>query len=1225
MNSIFGQQAHAAKWILSLLRDGNSLKAKDLDRITFALDQLLLEGNNLSLEAIRAKAGASKLTYELRLLLSQGSKGKVAGCPLFDQPQLKGEADYQAFADVLNLISKPQAECGGRIPLIAAIESILGATIGETCGNQGLCIPETLPLNASQALWDTEAAAPDLTKKLVIDSLKRLKSLTVDDAYALYNLQLARDRVEVAQLNKLEQRVLANTDWSMNGLAVLDESLSREFAETLQTDFLEKLLTYRIETLASQSHQFTDLAPEQTDEINSDLERRSSRVFAGLYSDGPLESLFNQKLKFAEFSHTFNAEQQDLKTYLETHPSIWSRIVYKAKQADGIFRSPTMGALSGESSVAFSSSGSSLRNFLGYSIDAGANSALQPTINEAIQHRILQPLQATRAFSDDEQGRSSWALWMQHYGTGPLTAKDVPVELAAKLEAWYSQSFIPAVSSDDFWPELRPESQRSQSSELAGDFFDIEPYTTAEARLLSTYYLKYYQKLSPALPLSSDVVFGNSSIPKSDLSAFAEPIRGFMNASYLVKDDYEALYSAYAKYFPKYLNAAAKISDIKTLALPDYAGFQSEISNWNFAEQAQVNDVLRLAGDEGPMALLSSLDLLTFSKPQSKFLPQPLVGFNGKLCRSKVKDAADPSVWIESQAACPIDFQGATEEEAYNKFRDYVTRLTVQSYCPLLATDHFGPRIVWMQRLGLTLDNQTLCSSSPSASIMDAYRFPTWHSSQVLNDIFAMGKKAKLKAGLVQIPSALRFYKLKHEAVSGESFASQWLQQGKGIWSERNAMSQRRREFFAGGFWMGAPNLLSSYLNLVSTHVDSYTWRTLLIAYAEKDDQGQPTDTLRDLLRAWSNQQKASAAADESAFAFAFKLIDTVGENRNFRLFIGNFLTNMNSSEGYDFYANELPLATIQLFPSDLNPFEWTDKGLSLAKYFGQHTTLQSWQILGESFSPAEIARFIDQAHLSIRLIPKVEDRSGLLSKLSAELLTLATLYIPDDKTHLTERFETLAQTWSQVTLGQSFRTNWATLVTNLSEPLQGLNGEATMSGESVMESLLTGFIQRGPSLMHTVQEAGSFEDPLFWRNTVNSLLTSIEDHTEGAYAFANFLAQKRFDLSGGGLWLDVLHPTDLQAKALGALEAIDSVPEGIWRAAMEEEADISSRLAKALGFLKSHIVWKVDPDHNAFGIALDQLYELSQDEHLRSKQLELVTLWLKGESPDESLSADKN
>ncbi len=1220
MSSILGQQAHSVKWLLALLRDADTLKAKDLDRITYAVDQLVLEGNNLSLEAIRAKAGASKLTYQLQVMLSQGAK--VPNCSYFDQAVLTSDSDFNSYAEVLNRLSTPQASCGGRIPLVAAIEFITGATISASCDNQPVCLAETSPLSTSQDLWAGAAPNPDLTKKLALDSLRRLQALTLDDPYALYNLQFAKDRVEPKILAELEKRLIDADDWSLNGLASLDEAISEQFADSLQKDFLEKLLTYRIEALTSQSHQFADLAPDQAEEIDSELERRSSRIFAGLYSDGPVEALFGKKFALSQFASTFNADQQDVKAYLESHPSVWSRIVYKSKQADGIFRSPSMGSLSGEDSVTFSGMGSSLRNYLGFNSEEGPATSLQAIINESSRHRIIQPLQATRAFADDEQGRSSWALWMQHYASGPLTVKDVPVALAAKLQDWYLQSFIPTVSGDAFWPELQAQSQLALPSGLGVEFFDVEPYTQTEARLISSYYFKQYQKPSQLLPLPPEVAFGRSSSPKSDLTAFANPISGFLSLSYLVKDDYESQYAAYAKAFPKVLNTAHKISELKAAILPDLATFQTKSADWNFGELAQVNDIARLPVDTAsPMALLSSLDLLTFSKPQSKFLPQSLVGFYGKLCRSKAKDPAHPTVWIENPQACPLDFQGATEEEAYNKFREYISTVAIQSFCPFLATDTFGPHELWSERLGLALDSPILCKQPSSLPALAAYRFPTWHSAQVLNDIFMMGRKASLKAGLVQIPSAMRFYKLKHQELTGEHFAAEWLQQSKGVWSEKNATNQRRREFFAGGFWVGSPNLLNSYLNLLSQHVDSYTWRNVLIAFAEKDAKGVTKDILRDLLREWSSQQKMAAAADETAVTFALKLFDVVAENPEYRRFIANFLTDLNSSEAYDFYSNELPLATIQLFPPDLNPFDWKDPGLSFAKYFAQHTTLRSWQVLGESFNPQEVDRFIDQTHLSLRSIAELGDRAGLLAKLSSEAVELATLYLPDDATHLTERFETLASTWNHISLGQPFRRQWASVVSKLSEPLQGFNGENTLTGEVVLENFLTGIIKRGPLLLHSIQEASAFEEPLFWRNWADSILNSVADHSDGAAALANFLHQKRLDFDSGNLWVGLLHPGDLQAKAVLAIKAVDSVPETIWRAALNEEAQLSARLVRAFDFLRSHIIWKVDPEHNAFSIALDQLYELSRDETLRNKQLEVVKLWLKGETPPDSQS----
>lgn len=1211
-NGLFGQGANSAKLGMALLRDAASLKAKDLDRTTYALEQLLQEGSNISLEAIRAKVGSSKLSYQLQVLLSKG--GKVPGCSFFDQAVLDGDGEFNDFANALNRMTRPQSDCGGRIPLVVAIESITGITIAETCANQAVCLAERIPLATSQELWGTAEIDSALTKKLVHDSLDQLRTLTSVDPFALYNLQLARDRVDTQFVTDLQKRIESSSDWSLKGLAATDDALSLDYASTLQKDFIEKLLTYRIETLASQSAQFADLAPEQASEIDASVEARASRIFAGLYSDGPMVGLIASKLDLSRFA--FTADQLDLKRYLESHPSIWSRIVYRAKQADGIFRSPTNGGLTGEAMLTFSGAGSSIRNYLGY--EARADALLQPVINQSTSQRIIQPLQATRVFANDDQGHSAWALWSQHYANGPLMVKDVPAELTQKLQDWYFTTLLPTVSDDAFWPELSATFQAPAPRGLSADYYDVVPYSPEEARLISFYYLKQYQKLSPTLPRAGDVAFGKSSAPKSDLGSFADPIRGCFNTSYLVKDDFEALYTVYSKYFSKSLRGSSRVSDLKNAVLPDYAGFQAQQASWTFAEQAQVNDVFRLTDDsESPFSLLSSLDLLTFSKPQSKFIPQTLVGFAGKLCRSKTKDPANPSIWIETPTACPLDFQGTTEEEAYNKFRDYVSQQAVQLVCPLLASDDFGPRMIWAQRLGLTLDNQALCQASPS--LLEAYRFPTWHSARVLNDIFTMGRKATLKAGLVQVPSALRFYKLKAKGLTADALASTWLQQGKGIWNQSNALDQRRREFFAGDFWVGSPKLLDAYLNLLSQHLDPFSWRTILIAYGERNEQGESKDTLRDLIRLFSSEQRLSAAAGESAITFTLKLIDKIADNPEYRSFISSFVTDLNSSSSYDLYSNELPLALVQLFPAGVNDFDWKDPGLRFSKFIGQHSILLSWQLIGESFSPGDVNRFIQTTQEALHTIPEFGDRVGLVTKLSEEAVQVGTLYIPSESTHLSERFETLAQTWNRVSLGLEFRKQWASLVSKLDSPLAGLNDQETLTGEAMMESVLSAAIVRGPSLLNKIQQAGDFAEPLFWRNWADSFLATIESQGDGALALTNFIGQKRFDFGNGKLWMNILHPTDLQNKAILALDAVDSIPEHIWRGALEEGTDISARLVKALSYLRSHLLWKFDPDHNAYRIALDQLFELSQDQNLRDKQLELVKLWLNGESsPDD-------
>jgi hypothetical protein len=1203
LDSLIRGQAHPIKWMLAFLQDVSELNAKDLDRATFAVDQLLLEGNNLSLEAIRAKAGASKLMDQLETLLTEG--GAVPACPIFDAPPLAlGAQDFSSFSRSLARLTVPQASCSGRVPMLAALQHFTG--------------PE-LSLAFAPDLWQGQIAEPSLVRDLTFEAFDLLAEQSRNDPYRFYNLQLAVDGLSVDLIDSLSSRLKAHEDWSMPGLARLDEQLSRDFAGILEPDFLEKLLTYRIEALAAQTHEFKDLAPQVDAEIDASLEARSSRVFAGLYSGGPLEQLIAVRNEIARFP--FGEDQQDLKNFFESHPSAWSRLLFKMREGEGAFRSPVLGGLAGESSTIFSGAGSSLRSYLGFT---ATDSRVRPMISPTVAGRILAPYQAIKPFANDAEGRSGWALWYQHYANGPLVSQDVPRELSGQLEKWLLGWCIPTVSDPGFWPELEPTGQFATAKSLSTHFFEIESYSTEEARLLASYYIKHYQKLSTRLPGRSDYELGKSSVPKNDLTPFAYPISGFLNASYLVKDDAESQYSTFAKNFPKALRETSKLSKLKMSVLPDYKELQRTRNPWTMNETSQVNDVTALPFDkESPFALLSALDLLTFAKPDKRFIPQPLVGFAGRLCRSKAKDPLDATLWVDEELACPIDFQGKTPEEAYGKFREYISQAAAEIFCPYLASDALGPKFIWSQRLGLTLDDAALCASRPGPSLMESYRFPEWHSARVLNDIFAMGRTATLKKGLAEIPSALRFYKIRAKGLEPIPEAREFLSLAKGVWSPKSALNQRRREFFAGSFWVGSPSLLNSYLNLVTQNVDPFAWRTALIAYAERDEKGEARDTLRAILREISVEQKLAAEAGRSAIYLGLKLAHKILGNPEFRAFTAHFIADINSTEAYDFYANELPLALVQLFPADQNPFDWADPGLSFLKNLAQHPFLRSWQITAETFSVSEMNRFLSQFDQALLRLGKLDESAKLLKKLADSILKLATLYSQEDDSHGVERWESLAQIWSRLDLGQFTQKQWTSLVTKLACPLQGLDGKDKLTGEAALQSFISALVMHGPSLAQAVQSAhqggnpSGMDDPLFWPKWFRALLDPLETHDAGALALGGFIGEKRlaFSADNGALWLAFLRPGDPQRHAVEAIEAIDSVSEERWRGALTELTNLSSRLTRALGFLKTHMIWKVDPDHNAYRTALDQLYELSHDEDLRIKQIELITFWLAKDS----------
>lgn len=1198
--SLLDQQVAPLRWGLSLASDTLDLKAADFTKASKAMDQLLLEGGNIALEAIRAKAGASRLAADLRTMLLQGAA--IPGCPAI-HADLRSN-DFADLARELGRLSSPQAACGGQAPLLLAIQSFTRTSIQKECAaDASNCIPEK-QAQAALEYWSEAYATPDsaLLKSLVLRALDETQKRLEADRYYLYDLGLARSSVSKEAFARLKESVANQANWTVEGLAAFDSRLNDadDYRTWLLPDFLEGLLTDKIERLSSLSHQFADLGKGS--------EQHSARIFAGLYSDGPMEALMRQKLADPNLLNRLPFEGfENVKAYFESHPAAWNQLLARAKRADGFFRYPEFGTLNDESKLIFSNFGSSLRNYQSFDAKLQRTTVLNPTH----QHRITQPLQAIRAFGDGDQGVMAWGLWGQHYANGPTNAKDVPASLSGSLQTWLAEAFIPTMSSDAFWPELVSEKDQATGHGIDSSFFDVESYSPAEARLLAFYYLRHYRKFSPELPESA-VTQGKTSSPKTDLTSFADPIRGFMNAAYLLREDSKSEFRTFVKYFPEAFQAEAQetLSSFKGRVLPE----QAAIADWTFAEQSQVNELGKLPFDsQSPFALLSTLNLLTYSKPQSKFIPQSVVGFGNKLCRSKTKNS-DGS-FVESPMSCPLEFSGNSDAEAYAKFREYVSAQAAQFACAFIHDDALGNRDIWQARLGIRLDKADLCRPA-STNVPEDLLSPAWMGRRVLDDIFALGKSAKLKGGLAQIPSALRFYKLRDAA--GDPLES-WLMQSKGVWDARSAAAQRRREYFAGGFWSGQPSLLNSYSNAATQVVDSYAWRTALIAYAESDANGQRLDLLRDLIRLFQSEQRRVTDESGDFHRFAFHFLRKLAAMPEHMRFVGNMIGSMESLEAYDFLSTEFPLATELLFPregEDANPFDWNDRGLGFFRYFGQTASLRSWAHATRYLKDSDIQYSLIQIDRSLQKLPGTVDEQAAFAKaLQTDLDEFANLWLVDAKMSVAELWERIAQAWRLESFG--IQEHWTRLISLLDKPLQNWDKGELLTGQKSLQGFIRSTIIHGPELLQTVQESGAMEEDLFWPRWMAALLKTIDGEPQGSLAVAAFLADPRFDLRTGKIWDRLMSPGIEQDRFVAAVAVIENVPEKVWQAALVESADLSARLEKALNYLSERAVWKVDPEHNAFRIALEKVRQLSSDSFLRQKQNEVLKLWLRDEEAD--------
>ncbi|WP_141733101.1 hypothetical protein [Oligoflexus tunisiensis] len=1186
------QQKNIARWLLALAQDLSTMPAADLNSISETLGRLLEPSNDPSLDTLRAKLWSSRIMEQLLELLTQG--GAVPGCSALTIPGLKDAAptDFAPTYEILRTLNTPQAACDGQIPITAALESWSNVAVGHACTQQN-CLELTAKANdpdLTASYWSEPYTEPDpkLLQELLRQALQESRLNLERDRYHWKNIGVANRAVDPATVDQLLEQLQKAAPQSLRDLALWEKALMQDsrFQTLLAADPIEKLLSLKIERLGSLSQQFHELVPEGTRDVDKTTNQRAARVFAGVYNQGPLEQALRYKLPATLEGPedilqdaSFNWPQDVRETFADDR-ALFSHFLHRFKNADSIFRNPELGSLVDGADVVMASLGSPGRY-------VGFEQLGQVSIQPGMDTRMIQPLQSVRPASEDPAG---WGLWYQQLMSSGLVSKDLPPEQMGGFHD-FSAQFIQNISADARWADLVTADEPTWSQRAPGlgsEFFDVEPYTPADARMLALYYLRHYHKIPLAFPAEAQL----GIVPTGGL-------RGFFSAAAMVRN-MDADYALFVKLFPEQLGAA----------VPSLEALGAQAFSTALFTPTKVNPVTRVGLLENRYAellanpnfqLLSTFNLLGLTKSGSSWYIQPLIGLDNTSCAT-----ADGT-----PAGCALELRGADTGVRQSQYQDFIASLIAHNFCPLLTTDQFGSRDVWVQRLQLKPADAKTCQDLKllEAKVGDEVRFPAWLTRRILNDVFSMGRKARLKKGLAQIPAALRFHKLAQEELSANERAGLWLRQARGHWSALNAATQSRRQSYAVQFWAAQPNLLNAALGQWEQDIETISWTDFLARLAQRDGNGTAQDVVHEVLSLVISTQQDSARAGESLLEMAFTLMERISARPDLLDAAGHMLGNFASAENYDFVGRDLPYA-MRLF----TVFNWNEPGLRLSKFLAQKESIRLWALLCEYFSPDEMGRFLNQLQKSSVELGEKSERAGLLQRFLKEQVALGTLLENESQRTLSDRWNTILLTWRAADFGSGFLKDWESLLASLDQPLQTLDGRATHSTARILELWLPQFLRQGIGLLQLHQEAGASPETSFWSKMTLDLLQSIQAEPLGSRALARFLADPRLGFVQTDLWVRALTDARYRQPMAEGLISLSSVSEHLWREALVESSDLLARLGKALGYMKQRMVWKEDPEHNAYRIVIDQLHALSHDAVLRDSQIEILKLWFRDE-----------
>ncbi|MDQ3232052.1 MAG: hypothetical protein M3Q07_09550, partial [Pseudobdellovibrionaceae bacterium] len=874
------QQKNTAQWFMAVAQDLSTMPASDLTSISETLGRLLEPSNDPSLDTLRAKLWSSLMMEQMIQLLTQG--GPVPGCSAMTIPGIKdlSATDFAPTYDVLRSLNTPQAACEGLVPLTAMLESLSNVTVGRPCTQESCLELTSKPNDPDQtaSYWSDSFVEPDakILNELVRTILLESKHYLERDRYYLRNIGVANRAVDPALMDQLLERWQKAAPQSLRDMAVWEQSLMQD--ESLQTllvsDPIEKLLSLKLERLSSLSQQFHELVPAGTQDVDKTTNQRVARVFAGVYNQGPLEQALRYKLPATlEGSEdilndaSFNWPA-DVKQTFANDRSLFSHFLHRFKNADSIFRNPELGSLVDGADVPVASLGSPARY-------AGFEEPGRISIQPRLDNRLIQPLQGIRAVGDDPSG---WGLWYQQLTSSGLVSKDLPPEQTGHFQD-FSNQLVQNISADTRWTDLlaAEEPQWSQAApSMNTEFFDVEPYSAADARLIALYYLRHYHKVPFAFPTQAQT----TALPTGGL-------RGFFSGAALVTN-MDADYALFVKLFPDRLGA--NVGSLEELAAQVLTANPDGTTLFAPTKISPVTRVGLLAGkypqllENSNFQLLSTFNLLGLTKTGPAYYVQPLIGLDEKSCATA---EGTPS-------PCALELRGADVTVRQAAYQSFVAGVVAQNFCPLLATDQFGPRDVWAQRLQLKPSQATTCNN-PSlleAKVADEVRFPAWLTRRILNDVFSMGRQARLKKGLVQIPSALRFYKLAQQELTAKERSELWLRQARGHWSALNAASLSRRQSYAVQFWAAQPNLLNATIDQWQQSIETTSWTDFLARLAQRDGDGTAQDVVHEIMSLVISTQQDSAKAGQSLLEMGFALMDRVSARPDLLEAAGHLIGN---------------------------------------------------------------------------------------------------------------------------------------------------------------------------------------------------------------------------------------------------------------------------------------------------------------------------------------------
>ncbi|MBC7659306.1 MAG: hypothetical protein H7249_06315 [Chitinophagaceae bacterium] len=655
----------------------------------------LIKDNPVYLDAFQEKMGSSSLQDMMEEMLWKGGQPKACSQKIAGLSEGNDEPSRRAL---LNELLRPQATCGGKVPVLVAMSEWLGYECPQnTC---------SISLIADAPHVSSEYTA------FAAYVFKHTAEVLANDPWTLYRQGASRRDITQSIWQEITRAGLASSLDSPQSLLTFETQMAAHYAEYLPGNWLELIVNQNLLELSTVEQSFAGVFPDRNPIEQwyfADSDPQFARIMYGLYPQGPADQALNR---------LFRLDQVE-KDWFVSHPKSkvtqreLAQIVAPLRSLSSVFRSPAVSFKPEAEKIALPWLGSA-KNSPSFGKDGHVENA-----GDALKLSLL--------FDDSANGLSFKARYLEQLG---LATASLPVDEADEFQRWMKDVWLPGrIAVLDSVPVAAPE--------LPTNLFDRTALSVQEARTLPYFMGTEFAIDMNKLPAGSVI----NSLPETNLNPKSQAPRTLSGSVSLGGTEHP--WTSFWLFQNQALDAShTSLQSLFDAVGSDAAGIQTAMSQATTAPilvsqgLLDSSDAARLNDHQKLLLQLHLMSPILENRGKQYFVPS--IGF-ANYCPQKSGDQ-----WTGT--ACPFQYN------SFANYRRFVSDRFAMSLCTVLPMQDEV-----LQAMGLTdsaASARSLCASHISSTRLSS----TWLQANLVQTL-RLGKNPRLKENLKNLPGELRWLK----------------------------------------------------------------------------------------------------------------------------------------------------------------------------------------------------------------------------------------------------------------------------------------------------------------------------------------------------------------------------------------------------------------------------------------------------------------------------------